>query len=96
MKIRMIRLGVAAALTAGVLAGCGGGGRNDPRTPEDGGNLPPASASASTDGMVAYTALQAKTRRDTADGVDLSAYALPDDATDALAPVATPNDNAAL
>jgi hypothetical protein len=93
MKTRHFLLACVAGLTATVLAACSGSPGSDPAPVDDGqGNLPPASASATTQGLVAYTASLAASANDDGQPVNLSLYALPPDPSDTAVPVATPND----
>ena len=90
MNIRKIQVAASMAVLAGMLTGCGGR-VDDTMPPPD--NMPPASASASTDGFVAYAVKLTAASGDGSDVVDLSAFSLPSDGSDTAALVATPNDD---
>jgi hypothetical protein len=97
MNTRTIQFAAAAWLAAGALAGCGGGGGGDEaQAPDAGGNVAPANASASTDGLVAYVTLLTKSTSDVDAAVDLSQFTLPSDGSDTAVAVATPNDGLGL
>jgi hypothetical protein len=88
----LIPVGVVL-LASAVLAACSGGPAPDPvPAGPASSNLPPASASASTQGLVAYTATLAASADDTAQAIDLSRYTLPTDGVDTAVAIATPND----
>jgi hypothetical protein len=70
------------------LTACGG----DDSVPPAGGNVPPASASASAKGFIDYIQSLAGGMFDTSEPVDLSAFTLPTDDTEALPPYPTSID----
>lgn len=84
---------VAAAATL-ALAGCfgGGGDDDDDNNAGAGSNTPPASASASTDGFLAFIVSLAGGMFDNAEPFDLSNFTLPTDNADNREPIPTPVD----
>jgi hypothetical protein len=94
MKLRLLTAGALSASL--LLAACGGGSYNDggiitsPTPPVI--NTPPATAGASTAGLVSFTADQTALSADTATPVVLDDFVLPADAMDATVAIATPND----
>ena len=88
-----LRIHALLALTlAGLaLAGCGGGGDGDGDEP-GGDNAPPASASRSSDGFIAYIASLADRPFDAAEPIDLERFTPPPDDADGEEPRPTPVD----
>lgn len=91
MKITRFQGLLLAAATSLVLAACGGGGGGNGNAGGD-ANVPPASASASTTGFLAYIASLANGMFDSAEPVDVTMFTLPGDNADTLEPVATAID----
>lgn len=89
---RSLALGL---LAAALLSACGGSSDADaPVTPvmPVADNKPPASAAASTSGLVSYTSAQTALSADTTAVVELDDFVLPSDAMDSAVAIATPND----
>jgi hypothetical protein len=88
-----LKLSRAAALTAllgGLLSACGGGGE---ATPVVDTSVPPASASATTNGQVAYVASLTASPSETADPVILDSYTPPMDVSETADPAPTSADD---
>ena len=96
MKTTHLKSGLGLGLLAAVLlSACGGGSDIDtPTTPvmPVADNKPPASAAASTSGLVSYTSTQTTLSAETAVVVELDDFVLPSDAMDSTLAIATPND----
>jgi ABC-type glycerol-3-phosphate transport system substrate-binding protein len=92
--LKLSRGAALAALLGTLLTACGGGSDNPapPSTAVD-TTHPPASASASTDGQVAYVASLSATTSETGDPVILDDYTPPMDTSETAPPVATSADD---
>jgi hypothetical protein len=86
------RAALLAAAASLALAGCGGGGDDAPPAAED-PNAPPASASANSQGFLAFIASLSNRMLDHAEPFDLSRFTLPGDNADAAPPAATSIDD---
>ncbi len=89
MKTTRLHGALLAAAASLALAACGGGSDNDPPANP---NAPPASASASSQGFIAYIASLANGMFDNDEPKDLSQFTLPTDNVDNQPPAATPID----
>lgn len=89
MKITRFQGLLLAAAASLALAACGGGGGGNAAVDA---NVPPASASASSTGFLAYIASLANGMFDAAEPVDVSMFTLPGDNADGLEPRATAID----
>ncbi|RZI85459.1 MAG: hypothetical protein EOP38_04995 [Rubrivivax sp.] len=90
--LKLSRAAALAVVLSGLLTACGGGDDAPPPTAVD-HTVPPTSASASTDGQVAYVASLAAAPSETADPVILDNYTPPTDDADTAPPVATSADD---
>lgn len=89
MKITRFQGLLLATAASLALAACGGGGGGNAAVDA---NVPPASASASSAGFLAYIASLANRMFDSAEPVDVSMFTLPSDNADSLPPVPTAID----
>jgi hypothetical protein len=83
------RAWLACGATALLLAACGG---SDNDGDDLGEGPPPASASESTEGFLAYVAALAERMIDESEPFDLSGFTLPTDDADTREPIATDID----
>jgi len=84
-------VGTAVALSLS-LAACGGGGGGSGGAAGNGSNTPPDSASASSQGFLAYIVSLANDMLDSAEPIDVSDFAPPTDGNETSEPAATPID----